>query len=249
MKKPKMIAVALIIGIAMFIIKLLQRETVEIYQILLYSLGFGAFGFIGLLWITNFVLNKKAILFIFQGALMLFAQVFFLFLFFYTSFGRVYESALFFIVVSMFVFVNYVLFSMVNIFVVWTEKPLPLVNVAKSSSFIFSLATVYFGSFAVLNSNLPIYFIALIEFLLVFVVTIMYFVNLEVSRELIFKESALISYSVLGLFLAGMLFTEKIEFLAFLPVIAMFILNEKKFRVLSFIQAMLFFLILLLLAW
>ncbi len=252
MKKAKMIALAILIGVGMFLFKLLQRDTVDITEIVLYALGFGVGSFLGLLWIANFVFNKRAFLFMGQGAFMIFLQVLFLFLFFYASFGRVYESALFFVVIAVFVFANYVLFSMVNIFVVSTEKPLPLVNVAKSTAYIFSLATIYFGSFALLNMDLHVGLIILLEWALLFVVLTMYFTDLEVGGTRIKSVSLMISYAVLSVFVSGMMLSERLELLAFLPVVSSFILCnvfneslEKKFSWINLLQGVVFFLILL----
>lgn len=239
-----MITLAILIGLGMFFIKLFQREEIELIRVLIYASSGGILTFLGLIFVTNFVLSKKALIYILQGTLFVFLQIAFMFLFFYTSFGRVYESLLFFVVSAIFVFVDYVLFSMINIFVVSTEKPLPLINVAKTTSYIFSLIAIYFSTFSIMSIGINIVLTLILFFMLFFVINLMYFMDLQVGDSKIYGISLIISFAMMLVFFAGLMLSDRIEFLAFVPVLVAFIMTnafnegtENKFNWFVFIQS------------
>ncbi len=251
-KRTKLLLLAAFIALAIFINKILQSQS----QVILWSVYVNAgiyfcITFVGLLWAFDFQIKKKSLIFLFQSALFVFSEAIFIELFFFQKFNRIYEF--FILVLLMFlVFVgNYISFLMANVFNVDLFKKIPLVHVGRTSSYLLSLFMMYFFTFSLLVTGLPIYFL-LPLILLSYTLTIyMHYMNIGIEGVEIFRKTLLtllISFSLfLGVFLSG----DVHELIAVVPVVGYYLAvslvsRERLFnssRILDFVFGIIVFLV------
>jgi hypothetical protein len=207
-KRGKLLLVAGVISLAVFLSKIFQGDT-EFITWRIYMDGgiYFLVAFIGLLWAFNFQVKLKSFLYIFQASFFVFSEIIFVEFFFFQKFGRLYESLLLLALLIVMFAGNYVSFLMANVLNVDLFKKIPLAQVGRTSSYLISLLMIYFFSFAFLSSDFPLYILLPLVLVIYFIITLIHYVNIDMEGEELIRKAfltALIPFILfLGLFLSG----------------------------------------------
>lgn len=209
-KRGKLLFLAGIITIAIFLTKILQGDA-EMTPLHVYISGgiYFIFSFIGLLWAFNFQIKLKSLLFVFQSALFVFSEVVFVELFFFQKFNRIYEAIILLLLLVLIFVGNYVSFLMANVFNVNLFMRLPLAQVGRTSSYIISLLMMYFLTFSFLTSNFPLYLLIPLVIITYALITVIHYINMGIEEGELRRKTALTTlltvFLFLGIFLSGSL--------------------------------------------
>lgn len=223
-KRGKLLLLAGIIAVAMFLNKILQKETsVEIPRIYLNGALYFVISFVGLLWSFNFQIKSKSILYIIQAALFVFSEALFIEFFFFQKFNRLYEALILLILLTLVFIGNYVAFLMANVFNVGLFKNIPLVHVGRTSSYLLSLLTIYFVTFSFLSSNFPIYLLLPLIIIAYGIVVYVHYLNIGIGSGDQIWKTILTGLVVLILFLGVFLTGNSHEIISFVPVVGYFL--------------------------
>jgi hypothetical protein len=125
-KRGKLLLLAALIALPIFILKIVSREAYPIWRIFLNSLIYFGSTFVGLLWALNFQVKKKSFIHIFQASLFVLSEYLFIEFFFFQKFSRIYEAFILLALVVAVFFANYFIFLMVNVLNVNQFKQIPL---------------------------------------------------------------------------------------------------------------------------
>ena len=135
-KRGKLLLLAALVALPIFVFKIVSRETYPVWRIFVNSLAYFGVTFVGLLWALNFQVKKKSFLYIFQASLFILSEYLFVEFFFFQKFSRIYEAfILLFLMIAVF-FANYFVFLMVNVLNVNPFKPIPLAQVGRPFSYL-----------------------------------------------------------------------------------------------------------------
>lgn len=222
-KKGRLLALAVIISLALFVSKLSQIDDIATgSQVLIRASIYFLVSYFGLLWALRFQVGwKGALLIIPQSALFVFSEVVFIDLFFFRSFARVYEGILLFILLLILFIGTYVSFLTTNVFNVSEFKDIPLIQVGKTSSFVLSLFMVYFITFALLAAGLHILFLALLSFLLYFAIVYFHLKHVSLPKKVFWPTVVSISWIMFVLFIGVVFVVSSHELISIVPTIAM----------------------------
>jgi len=225
-KRGKMLFLSFSLTFAVFAMKLFMGEF-SLLQMYVLSVVAFLITYAGLMWIVDFDLNKKSLLlYVPQGALFVCAEVLFWIIFFPLKFGRLSEVTLMFGILLCFFIATYAACLMVNIFAVSSVKQIPLVQVAKTTSNILSLFTIYLFAFSLYASEFFIGFLIIVLVAVFFIVVAQHYAHLGLANRT-YARSVMIavwcmSVSTIGVSFAG----GKHEFLAFVPVVIMYVVGD-----------------------
>ena len=223
-KRGKLLLLAGLIAVAMFLNKILQKDiSVEIPRIYLNGALYFVISFVGLLWSFNFQVKFKSILYIVQAALFVFSEAIFIEFFFFQKFNRLYEALILLILLTLVFIGNYVAFLMANVFNVGLFKNIPLIHVGRTSSYLISLLTIYFVTFSLLSSNLPIYFLLPIIAVVYAIVVYVHYLNIGIEGGEQIWKTVLTGLVILTLFLGVFLTGNSHEIVSFVPVVGYFL--------------------------
>jgi hypothetical protein len=207
-KRGKLLFIAAVITLAIFLSKVLQRQAdLPTWRIYLDGAIYFVVAFVGLLWAFNFQIKVKSLLYIFQSSLFVLSEVVFVEIFFFQKFGRLYES-LILIALLVLIFIGiYISFLMANVFNVDLFKKLPLVQVGRTSSYLISLLMIYFLTFSILSSSLQIYIVLPMILVTYIVVPLVHYVNMGMEEGELWRKTLLTTaismILFLGVFLTG----------------------------------------------
>lgn len=207
-KRGKILLLAAFIALSLFVSKLFQKDTqVVISRVYLNALIYFVIVFVGLIWAFNFQIKRKSLIYLLQPALFVFSQELFIEFFFFQKFSRIYEAFILLLLVIVVFFVNYFAFLSANVFNVNLYKKIPLAQVARTSSYVISVLTMYFLTFSFLLSEFNVYFLlgSILPFYII--VALIHYINVEVEEGELLRKSfltAFISFVLLaGVFLSG----------------------------------------------
>lgn len=250
-KKGRLLALAILISVSLFFLKLSQGGGSSVGAIYLRALVYFALSYIGLLWALRYQVTGKALAFVLtQSSLFIFTQVLFIELFFFRRFGRIYEAILLFGLLVLMFIGTYISFLTANVFNVGSVKEIPLLQVGKTSSYVISLLMVYFITFAVLESALN----PLLSLLLIFVfylsIVFMHFRHLSIGKGSFWGRVVLTNAAMIILLIGNSFIGSMHEMIALVPMIAMFVMtgvvmhNEKnqlsRFDVVQYVFLLIF---------
>lgn len=179
--------------------------------------------YLSLLWAFRFQFTKRSLIVVIpQSALFVSLQMVFLLLFFFSDLQRVYQFIIIFLL-SSFVFVTtYISFLMSNIFNVATFRPLPLIEVARTTSYILTLLTTYFVTFSVVYSVGNFFSVCTVLFILYFLIVLLHLTHLGESAAKTTQYASIIgfimTFSTITLFLSGV----RLELLGIVPTAVAF---------------------------
>lgn len=217
-KRGKLLFLAGIISLAIFLTKVLQGQTEMSMLRIYFEAGiYFLISFIGLLWAFNFQVKSRSILFIFQSSFFVFSEVLFVQLFFFQKFGRIYEAVILFLLLILVFIGNYVSFLMANVFNVGLFKKLPLVHVGRTSSYLVSLLMIYFLTFSYLASNFPVYVLIPIVLVTYTIIAFVHYMNMGIEEGELWRKTLLTAIITILLFLGIFLSGSEHELLAIVP--------------------------------
>jgi hypothetical protein len=225
-KKGRLLAIALLVSVSLFIIKLSQGEAVTAGTVYFRAILYSVLSYIGLLWALKFQVTGKAMAFVLtQSSLFIFTQVLFIELFFFRRFGRIYEAFLLFGLLVLMFIGTYISFLTANVFNVGSIKEIPLLQVGKTSSYLISLLMVYFITFAILESAFnPIVSLVLIFLFYLFIV-FMHFRHLSLGKGSFWGRVVLTNAAMIILLIGNSLVGSLHEIIALVPMVAMFVMT------------------------
>lgn len=204
-KRGKLITLSILIALSLFVLTLLKINNGDILRTLLTSLGYFVLSIIGLIWAFNFQVKFKSIPFLVQPALFVVSEYLFVQLFFIQKFSRIYEGLLLLLLIAIVFVGTYVSFLMSNVFNVSLYKDIPLLNVARTTSYIITTFTLFFTIFSLLALQLPVYILLPLVFLFIFYLVYIHLKNLGFGGLLLSRKSILVSLLVIFMFLSSFL--------------------------------------------
>ncbi|MCA9376654.1 hypothetical protein H6762_02505 [Candidatus Nomurabacteria bacterium] len=223
-KRGRMLTLAGLIGVGLFLLR--GWGLIDInsnYDLLATSAGFFIFTYIGLLVAFKFKVTWRSMLVsISQSSIFVAGEVLFVMMFFFREFSRVSDFVFLSILLLIIVFVTYAIFLMTNIFNVASFKPIPLIQVASTASFIATVMMIYFISFALINLAIPM----ILMISLIFPIYIAIMANHFAQMSIRFRDSSIIIFStaIVGLiaFLAVLFLGSRHELSAIVPASVVF---------------------------
>jgi hypothetical protein len=226
-KKGRLLALALLISVSLFIVKLSQSSPVASTSAVYFrAVLYFVLSYIGLLWALKFQVRAKGLMFVLtQSSFFIFSEVLFIELFFFRRFGRVYEALLLFFLLALMFGGTYISFLTANVFNVGNIKEIPLLQVGKTTSYILSLLMVYFVTFGLLESAFdPVTSFILIALFYIAIV-FMHFRHLGIGKGSFWGRVVLTIAAMLILLIGNALTGSMHELVALVPMIAMFVMT------------------------
>jgi len=222
-KRGKLLLLAAIVALSMFIYKIIARESLPIWRVFLDGGLYFVGVFVGLLFSLNFQVKKKSMLFITQASLFVLSQSLFIDFFFFQKFNRIYEAFILLLLIIVVFFANYFVFLMVNTLNVNQFKPIPLAQVGRTISYLSSIFMVYAFTFAFLISGLPVYIIFPSIVLLYFIISLLHYINIEIDGAELLRKS-LITALIMSVLLAAIVSSGNFhEIISFVPVVGYYL--------------------------
>jgi hypothetical protein len=221
-KRLKIILLSFVISFSLFFTKIFAQQD-AIWKVYLVGGIYFIASFIGLLWALNFKVKFKSLIYIFQGSLFVLSEVFFVLLFFFHSFNRIYEGLLLILLLLFIWIITYACFLMVNVFNVAVFKKIPLLQVAQTASYILSLLMVYFLTFSVLASELQLYIVFPLIFVVYLFIYYMQFNELGMDTVLIWRRVVIISLINMFLLVPLVFVGSNHELISILPTVGGFV--------------------------
>lgn len=183
-KKARLLLLALVITVSLFIIR--SWELIDINsneQVFALGVGYFILTFVGLLLAFKFQVNRRSFFFVLpQSAFFVSSEVLFVSMFFFRSFERVFDFLFLLILLLIILFATYVIFLMANVLNVATFKPLPLMQVATTSSYLATTLMIFFISFAF--ASLSVNILIMLSVMLFFYVQILIFQYYQIENTL-----------------------------------------------------------------
>lgn len=190
-KKGKLLFSAVLTGFLVLVLKLVQSDEIaSVSSVYIFSALVAIFAYISLLWSLKFQVSWKTLVFILsQASIFVFNQTLFVELFLFRRVGRIYEVLILLLTLLVITGLTYVSFATANIFNVAQFKEIPLVQVGKTSSFILTLLSIFFITFAVIESNLFFPLTVFLCSLMYFALIVLHLRHLDVKRRDFWKIS------------------------------------------------------------
>lgn len=225
-KRGRIIILSFGITLSLFVLRALEMvDPSNFWNLAVMSVSYFFISYIGLIWAFRFNVNRRSLLLILpQSSFFTMSQMLFVMLFFFRNFERVYELFLLFFLILVIFVATYVSFLMANIFNVAAFRQIPLVQVAKTTSYILTILAVYFSTFAVLAMQLSIPItigLILFSYMLILLFHINHF-NSPIRQKT--RAVGLILVSMLNMFVTTMFWSTRYELLALIPVSVAFVM-------------------------
>lgn len=191
-KRGRLLFLAIIISLSLFALRSSGIVEIQNYlHILGLFLGYSLFTYVALIWALRGQVSRRSLIVIIpQSTIFVTTQVLFVYTFFFRDFERIYEFILLSLLMLFITASIYISFLMTNIFNVSLYKEIPLLQVAKTTSYIITLLVVYYATFVITSLDLPVYLT--IPGLLVFYIYAVSMHLFEIDRE-IFSIKAIIA--------------------------------------------------------
>lgn len=204
-KRGKLLLLSLLFAVSVFIQTVLRVNDGDILRTILTTLIYFGVSVIGLIWAFNFQVKFKSLPFLIQPALFVASEYLFVQLFFIQKFSRIYEGLLLLLIIAIVFVGTYVSFLMSNVFNVSLYKDIPLVNVARTTSYIVSTFTLFFLLFGFLSLQLPIYILLPAVLIVSIFLSYIHLRNLGFQSTLLTRKTIMVSLLVLFMFLSSFL--------------------------------------------
>ncbi|HVX92639.1 MAG TPA: hypothetical protein VHA74_00825 [Candidatus Dojkabacteria bacterium] len=202
-KRGRIILAAAITILGVLFIKLFSKElTVNPLDAFLRGLGYSVLVYLLLVWALKFQVTLYSLLFIIpQSVLFFLTQYYFLEFFFFRRIGRLYEI-LILMVILVFMFVGtYISFLMANVFNVATIKEIPLIQAGRTASYVLSIVSSYFITYALMDSGINIFVYLPILLISYFLIVLFHLRHSDVEHDRIGVLSIFITTSMfIGIF-------------------------------------------------
>ncbi len=219
-KRGKLLLLAAFIALSLFVSKIIQTDTqVLVWKVYLNAFIYFVIVFVGLLWSFNFQIKKKSFIYILQSSLFVFSQELFVEFFFFQKFSRIYEAFILLALILVVFFINYFSFLAANVFNVNLFRKIPLVQVARTASYLISIFMMYFFTFSILLSGFNIYILLVSIFLFYLIISLIHYINMEVGEGEIFRKTILTTLISFILFLGVFLSGDTHELISIVPIV------------------------------
>lgn len=184
-KRGKLISVAILVSSIVVLSKLVQQsEVVNLYSVVANAFIISIISYIGLLWALSFQITLRSMVYaLSQSSLIVFILTIFLEIFVFRRVGRVYEVLILLTLSGVMFFVTYASYLMANIFNVAHFKEIPLTQVAKTTSLLLSLLSIYFISFAIFEMSLSGYVTITLLGIVYFFIILFHLRHLGINRN------------------------------------------------------------------
>ena len=222
-KRGKMIALSILIGLTMFIQTLIKSQDMTIARVLITAFVYFLVSFFGLIWAFNFQVKIKSLPYLVYSALFVMSEYLFIQLFFVEKFSRIYQGIFLFILIVLVSSGSYISFLMANVFNVNLYKNIPLAEVGKTTSYLISTLSIYFLTFALLSLQLPVYLLLPLELGMTCFFTFIHLKNIGFEGFVLKRKALLISLIVFFMFLASFLDGILHEVSALSPAVGYFV--------------------------
>lgn len=222
-KRGKLIALSLLIGLSMFVQTLIKNQDVSVQRIVITGLIYFVFSFLGLIWAFNFQVKIKSLPFLVHSSLFILAQYLFIQLFFVEKFSRIYEGLLLLVLVALVSIGSYISFLMSNVFNVNLYKNIPLADVGRTASFVISTLCIFFLTFSFLSLQLPVYILLPLQIIISVFFSNIHLRNLGYEGFVLVRKTVLVSTIVLIMYLASFLGGVLHEVSALSPTVGYFV--------------------------
>lgn len=222
-KRGKLIALSLLIGLSIFVQTLIKQQDVGITRILIIALVYLFGSFIGLIWAFDFQVKIKSLSFLLQSSLFVMSEYFFVQLFFVEKFSRIYEGILLLILVALISIGTYISFLMANVFNVNLYKSIPLANVGRTTSYIISTLSVFFITFSLLSLQPKIYILLPIQLFISIFFCFIHLKVLDYEGFVLNRKVMLVSLVVFIMFISSFLTGVIHEVSALSPTVGYFV--------------------------
>lgn len=222
-KRGKMIALSILIGLTMFIQTLIKSQDMTIARVLITAFVYFLVSFFGLIWAFNFQVKIKSLPYLVYSALFVMSEYLFIQLFFVEKFSRIYQGIFLFILIILVSSGSYISFLMANVFNVNLYKNIPLAEVGKTTSYLISTLSIYFLTFALLSLQLPVYLLLPLELGITCFFTFIHLKNIGFEGFVLKRKALLISLIVFFMFLASFLDGILHEVSALSPAVGYFV--------------------------
>ncbi len=218
-KRGRLLAFSIFMAVMLFVLRgwsLIDIET----NVGLLTLGVGYFliGYLGQIVLFKFNVTQNSLLTVLpQNSLFLTTEALFVMVFFNNDFERAIEIFLLVGLLVLLVMSTYSSLLMSNVFNVATFKNIPLVQVALTASYIVTVMTVYFVSFAVLSAGLHpiiIFFALLSTFIIIF---IFHYIHMEMTLKEVINTSITTSFIATIAFMSVFFMGQGYELSALVP--------------------------------
>ncbi len=221
-KRGKLIALAMLIGLSMFVQTLVKTQEITIGRTLVTAIVYLFLSFTGLVWAFDFQVKIKSLPFLLHSSLFVMSEYLFIQLFFVEKFSRIYEGILLLILVILVSIGSYISFLMANVFNVNLYKSIPLANVGRTTSYIISTLSIFFITFSLLSLQPAVYILLPIQFIISIFFVYIHLRNLGFEGFVLTRKTALVSLIVFFMFLASFLTGILHEVSALAPTVGYF---------------------------
>lgn len=202
-KRARIIVIAFLSILGILLIKLFSRElTVNPLDAFLRGLGYSVIIYFLLVWALKFQVTLYSLLFILpQSVFFVLTQYYFLEFFFFRRIGRVYEVLILIVILGLMFVSTYVSFLMANVFNVATIKDIPLIQAARTTSYVLSIISSYFVTYALMDSGISIFIYLPLLLISYFLIVMFHLKHSDIDHDRIGVLSNLITISMfIGVF-------------------------------------------------
>jgi len=213
---------------SIFFIKLLNIASTNIKYIFLVSLLAAVFTFLSALWIEGFNVKKESLYGeVLQVSWFVLTEILFIQMFFFSGLNRLYEALLLLFILLLFFFSTYGMLLAMNIFVVSRFRTIPLLRVAKTTMYAFSILGVFYIAYSLLLSSINPFVSILGIFILNYPLILTGFTNVgSVKKNIkdVILDALILNYLIILPMFPTMLWNSFPEFIALVPAVLFFII-------------------------
>lgn len=222
-KRGKLLSLSLLIALSIFVQTILKVNDGDIIRTILTAGIYLVVSTMGLIWAFNFRVKIKSLPFLIHSGLFVASEYLFVQLFFIQRFSRIYEGILLLVLVGILFVGTYVSFLMANVFNVNLYKNIPLVNVARTTSYIVSTFSLFFLLFGLLALQVPVYVLLPGVILVSSFLSYIHLRNLGYEGMLLSRKTIMVTLIVVFMFLSSFLAGVIHEVSVLSPVVGYFI--------------------------
>ncbi len=227
-KKGRILTLALAISISILIFKVTQTtDLVNPISVILRSFIYFVVTYLGLIWAFRLQVTIHTLLYILpQSSLFILAEVIFLELFFFRRVGRVYEVLILLVMLILLFVGTYVVFLMSNVFNVSTIKELPLIQAARTVSFLTTLIGIFFITVGLLDGNINMLFMMAMLIVVYFGLIFLHLKHMEINKDRIGEYTVLTLLFMVMSVVSLAFVSQRHEVIALAPTVGAYIALE-----------------------
>ena len=225
-KRSKILFLTILLTIAFFAYRLINSGSLTIVSFIEVSSIVFFIVYIGALWVEDFTFKKESLYFeILQLSFFVAFEFGFMQAFFSTALARLYEALLLMIILIIFFFSTYFAFLTMNLFIVSRFKNIPLLDVATTTSYIYTIITSFYITYTILSLSINPFLSFFILFMLLSIILFIEINTIHISYDL--RESltnaGIIGYMSSISVIPASMWNRFPEFISLLPAVIVFV--------------------------